>query len=149
VTLIELLIVVAMIGTLAAIGYPIYGTALQKAKVAKAIADIRVLSTEIGTYQLFDGGSPLSLADIGRATFKDPYGNPYEYLNFCIKKDKKGKCKKPKARKDRFLVPLNSDYDLYSKGQDGKSKAPLTAKASRDDIIRAVDGGYIGLASEF
>ena len=149
VTLIELLIVVAMIGTLAAIGYPIYGTALQKAKVAKAIADIRVLSTEIGTYQLFDGGSPLSLADIGRATFKDPYGNPYKYLNFCIKKDKKGKCKKPKARKDRFLVPINSDYDLYSKGQDGESVSPLTAAKSRDDIIRANDGGYIGLASEY
>ncbi len=151
VTLIELLIVVAMIGTLAAIGYPIYGTALQKAKVARAIADIRVLSTEIGAYQLFDGGLPLSLADIGRATFEDPYGTPYEYLNFCIKKDKKGKCKNPKgkARKDRFLVPLNSDYDLYSKGQDGKSKGPLSAKDSRDDIIRANDGGYIGLASEF
>ena len=32
-------------------------------------------------------------------------------------------------------------------GKDGDSKSPLTAKASRDDIIRANDGGYIGLAS--
>ena len=34
-------------------------------------------------------------------------------------------------------------------GKDGDSKAPLTAQASRDDIIRANDGGYIGLASGY
>jgi len=56
---------------------------------------------------------------------------------------------KGKARKDKFLVPLNSTYDLYSKGKDGQSKLPLTAKASKDDIIRASDGAFIGLASEF
>ncbi|MEE8106831.1 MAG: prepilin-type N-terminal cleavage/methylation domain-containing protein [Planctomycetota bacterium] len=53
------------------------------------------------------------------------------------------------ARKDHFLVPLNSDYDLYSKGPDGKSSPPLTAEASRDDIIRANDGAYFGLASDY
>ena len=141
VTLIELLIVVAMIGTLAAIGIPVYGNAIEKARVTKAIADIRALSTEIGEYQLFNGSLPLSLADIGRANFLDPYGNPYEYLNFSAGLGQ--------ARKDRFLVPLNSDYDLYSKGQDGESVSPLTAAKSRDDIIRANDGGYIGLASEY
>ena len=54
-----------------------------------------------------------------------------------------------KLRKDRFLVPVNSDYDLYSKGQDRKSSTPFTAKASQDDIVRANDGAYVGLASEF
>jgi general secretion pathway protein G len=44
---------------------------------------------------------------------------------------------------------LNSTYDLYSKRKDGQSSSPLTAKASRDDIIRANDGGYIGLASAY
>ncbi len=139
-TLIELLIVLAMIGTLVAMGYPIYGTALEKAKVAKAIADIGVFSTEIGEYQLFNGGLPLSLADIGRANFLDPYGSPYEYLNFAAPKCQgqsnededededeekgqgQGQCQGQggnsgigQARKDRFLVPINSDYDLYSK----------------------------------
>ena len=51
--------------------------------------------------------------------------------------------------KDRFLVPINSDFDLYSMGKDGKSQMPLTAKDSRDDIIRANDGAYIGLAYAF
>jgi general secretion pathway protein G len=53
------------------------------------------------------------------------------------------------ARKDRFLVPINTDYDLYSMGPDGRSVAPLTANASRDDIIRASDGTFIGRACDF
>jgi len=53
------------------------------------------------------------------------------------------------ARKDRFLVPLNSDYDLYSAGKDGESRPPLSAQMSQDDIVRANDGAYIGLASQY
>jgi general secretion pathway protein G len=44
---------------------------------------------------------------------------------------------------------LNSDYDLYSMGEDGESVPPLTAKQSRDDIIRANNGGFIGLAADY
>jgi general secretion pathway protein G len=53
------------------------------------------------------------------------------------------------VRKDRFLVPINSDYDLYSMGPDGESRAPLQAEPSRDDVIRGGDGAFIGLASDF
>jgi general secretion pathway protein G len=53
------------------------------------------------------------------------------------------------VRKDRFLVPINSDYDLYSVGPDGMSASPLTAKISQDDIIRASDGLFIGRACDF
>ncbi len=53
------------------------------------------------------------------------------------------------ARKDRFLVPINSDYDLYSRGKDGLSVAPLTAAQSRDDIVRAANGTFVGLAEKF
>ncbi|HRC45374.1 MAG TPA: hypothetical protein PLT27_15085, partial [Nitrospira sp.] len=54
-----------------------------------------------------------------------------------------------KPRKDRFLHPINSDYDLYSMGKDGESVEPLTAQKSHDDVIRANDGGFVGLAVEF
>lgn len=53
------------------------------------------------------------------------------------------------ARKDRFLVPINSDYDLYSMGADGKSLPQLHSSDSRDDVIRARDGAYVGLAEFF
>ena len=45
--------------------------------------------------------------------------------------------------------PVNSDYDLYSKGKDGKSQTPFTAKASQDDIVRANDGSFLGLVSDY
>lgn len=37
----------------------------------------------------------------------------------------------------------------YSMGPDGRSVAPLTAKASRDDIVRANTGRCIGLAADY
>ena len=53
------------------------------------------------------------------------------------------------ARKDRFLVPLNSDFDVYSMGRDRASAMPLSAAMSHDDVIRASDGGYYGLGKNF
>jgi general secretion pathway protein G len=52
-------------------------------------------------------------------------------------------------RKDKNLVPINSEYDLYSVGPDGDSVPPLTAQPSRDDIVMANDGKFIGLASDY
>ena len=54
-----------------------------------------------------------------------------------------------KARKEKKLVPPNTDYGLYSMGEDGLSRPPLTAKRSRDDIVRADNGRLIGLATDY
>ena len=54
-----------------------------------------------------------------------------------------------KWRKDRFLIPLNTDFDLYSMGKDGITNAPLTAEASWDNVVRANNGGYVGLAHRY
>jgi general secretion pathway protein G len=34
-------------------------------------------------------------------------------------------------------------------GPDGDSRRPLTAQKSRDDIIRANDGAFIGIAQDY
>ncbi len=142
-SLVELLIIAAMLATLVSIAVPIYARALDSARMAHAVAEIQTLQKEIFVYDVQTGNLPLTLEDIDRERLTDPWGTPYEYLNFSGIKGK------GKMRKDRFLVPLNSRYDLYSKGPDGKSTPPLTAKASRDDIIRANDGSFVGPASEF
>jgi general secretion pathway protein G len=74
----------------------------------------------------------------------DPWGNPYEYNKF-----PPGRRVPAGARRDRFLVPINTTYDLYSKGKDGDSAPPLTARRSQDDVVRANDGGFIGLAARY
>ena len=146
--LIELAIVFAILGTLAAIAIPNYLKYKYKAQMALVITEIRVLEKEIKNYADEHGEYPASLDDVGIGHIKDPWGNPYQYLKI-DGEDLKGGGKGPKMRKDHFMVPVNSDFDLYSMGPDGQSKAPFTAKASRDDIVRANDGGYVGLASEY
>ena len=142
-SIIEILLVFAVIGTLAAIAIPGLYAAVDYVRVQRAIADIKALELDVKTFQLTQGRLPDSLSEVRSDTVTDPWGNPYVYTNLT---DLKGK---GKARKDRFLNPLNSDFDLYSVGEDGKSSTPLTAKASRDDIVRANDGGFVGIASDF
>jgi general secretion pathway protein G len=52
-------------------------------------------------------------------------------------------------RKDGKLNPLNTDFDLYSLGRDGESRETLNARPSRDDIVRANNGAFIGLAEDY
>jgi len=146
-TLIEITIVMAILGALAGITIPQYTNYIERAKITRAIAEISILQTEIYTYKEKNESLPDTLNEIGRETLLDPWGNPYDYLNFDTLGGK-GKGKK-KPRKDHFLHPINTDFDLCSMGKDGKTNAPLTASASRDDIIRANNGTYIGLASEY
>jgi general secretion pathway protein G len=164
-TLLELMVVVAILGALSAVSIPMYLGYVKRARVAKAVADIYHLQKLIMVYQHDLGVLPDSLADIGAADMRDPWGNPYHYLKIREDeeetttgkdkdkgkgpdKDQGAKEKEQKRRKNRFLVPINDDFDLYSSGPDGRSVAPLTATASRDDIVRAYEGSFVGRALE-
>jgi general secretion pathway protein G len=142
-TVLELLIVVAVVLTISAIAIPNLMASIDQARIAKAVADIRNLEDEIALYESINNQLPDDLSQVGYADYLDPWHNPYQYLNHTTMKGN------GKARKDRFLVPLNSDYDLYSMGKDGQSAPPITSGQSQDDIIRVGSSGYIGLASQF
>jgi general secretion pathway protein G len=142
-TLVELLIVCSILTTIAAIAIPSMVAAMNLARIARAVGDIAAIEDGVALYELINGQLPDDLAQIGYGSLLDPWGNPYQYLNHSTMKGN------GQARKDRFLVPLNDDYDLYSMGQDGVSTPPITAKPSQDDILRASDGSYLGLASQF
>jgi general secretion pathway protein G len=103
---------------------------------------------QIEIYKQANGSLPISLDQIGFRNFRDPWGNLYIYVPFIVDEGKKGKSK-VSARKDRNLHPINTDYDLYSMGKDGKTTLPLTAQISQDDIIRANNGAFIGLAADY
>lgn len=139
-TLTELMIVIAIMATLAAIAVPLGAKYIDRARTVRAIEELRMIEHEITWFDIYYGRLPNDLSEMNMHTLKDPWGGTYQYTNFAL-------TKKGKWRKDKFLVPINSTYDLWSMGPDGDSKAPLTAKASRDDIIRANDGGYFGKAA--
>jgi len=141
-TLLELVVVAGLIGTLSMITIPrLFGYA-ERVRDTQAIVDIADLDADLQQFAMDYNALPMTLGEIGRGGLVDPWGNPYQYLN--ILAGGKGK-----ERKDHFMVPVNSDFDLYSMGPDGKSVAPFTAKASRDDIVRASNGSFIGPVSEF
>ena len=206
-TIIELMIAVAIVGALAGLAIPNYLGYLDKARLARCIAEIRYISRAVDSYKAANDSLPNTLAEVGAGEIVDPWGNPYEYLNiadltlpgggggngnaggnggggnaggnggggaggagggggngngggnktsYWFEPDSAyaaqgggGNASKGKPRKDRFLHPINSDYDLYSMGKDGESVEPLTAKKSHDDVIRANDGSFVGLAVEF
>ncbi len=194
-TIIELMIAVTIVGALAGLAIPNYLGYLDKARLARCIAEIRYISRAIDSYKAANASLPNTLAEVGAGEIVDPWGNPYEYLNIADltlpgggggngnaggnggggNADGGGNgngggnktsywfepdsayaaqgggenASKGKPRKDRFLHPINSDYDLYSMGKDGESVEPLTAKKSHDDVIRANDGSFVGLATEF
>jgi type II secretion system protein G len=66
-TLIELMIVVAIIGILAAIAIPLYANIQARARVAKAQADVRTLVSAVSIYSAHVGTLPAALADLNSA----------------------------------------------------------------------------------
>jgi type IV pilus assembly protein PilA len=63
-TLIELMIVVAIIGILAAIAIPLYANVQARARLAKAQADARALASAVSIYSAHMGTLPGALANL-------------------------------------------------------------------------------------
>ncbi|QRN04240.1 prepilin-type N-terminal cleavage/methylation domain-containing protein [Legionella sp. MW5194] len=143
-TLFELMLAAGIVGVLSVIFIPGYFRYVTRVNMTTATADIKTVEMAIEKYYGENNQYPPDLATLG-ISMRDPWGNPYRYLNIL----NGGPAAKGMARKDKNLVPINSDYDLYSSGEDGASVSPLTAKASQDDVVRANNGAYIGPAADY
>ncbi|MCI5107192.1 MAG: type II secretion system GspH family protein [Pseudomonadales bacterium] len=142
-TLLEALISMAIIGLVTAVALPSYQDHLDRADNALAAKDIALIDQAIEVYYADKFSYPPTLNAVGYGGLQDPWGNNYEYLRF------DEDTKRGDMRKDRNLVPVNNDYDLYSKGKNGVSSKPFTSNPGRDDIVRANNGRYIGLAEDY
>jgi general secretion pathway protein G len=144
-TLVELLVALFVACALAGLAIPSYRQYVERVAINTAISDISRIGLGLEQFRLRADRLPNTLAEAGLGAMRDPWGNAYEYLNF--------NSGEPgingRRRKDRNLVPINSEFDLYSRGPDGRSSPPLTATHSRDDIVMASDGSYIGIAENY
>jgi len=215
----ELMIVVAIIGILGGIAIPAYLGYLDKARIARTIAEIRHIEKSIKLAYATAERYPTSLAEVSADKILDPWGTPYQYFNLNAGVAARGAAWQETlttwtwfspasayansanqgqgnggagdnrgsgssrggssqsagrgnsrnapgnadvsnsgsggaqtsggARKDRFGVSLNTDFDLYSMGKDRSSTDSVSTPNSYDDILRANDGAFVGLASDF
>ena len=143
--LIDLMLAVIIASLLMAVAVPAYDQFIDRARVARAIGDIGSISIAIERFGIKNNGRlPDSLNELLMDVPFDPWGAPYQYLNIVAAGPGKGA-----FRKDGKLNPLNSDFDLFSVGADGESMGPLSAAKSRDDIVRANNGAFIGLGEDY
>jgi general secretion pathway protein G len=252
-TLLELMIVVAILGIIASVGVPQYVAALRTARVGKARHELVTIAHAVDAYMVNNGGTlPLTLHQVGFGGKRDPWGMPYCYLNYgdgtgdglqwamaagivdpsaflTTSSDSDaaapagggapaggvrggrpgiGRLRQPQGggrvgasparraaataeaadivgglprpagsaevdslttaiienggfsfftgvptattrRRDRYMFPLNTDYDLFSLGPDTRTAVSLGETVGMDDMIRAHNGGYFGPASEY
>ena len=142
-TLIELLLILAVLGTVSTIVVPAALGALQKAKVNKAITDIAAIASHVNRFQRDNERWPDIMQELGPVPTLDPWGFDYVY------RPSTAADWNANRRRDRWMNPLNWDFDLFSIGPDGDSMAPLPPPVSHDDIVRANGGSYIGEAWKF
>jgi len=144
-TLVELLFAIVIFGVVISIVIPMYQGYVYRTQVANATVFLRALSAKIDQYYTDAGQYPPDLTSVGCAASGciDPWGYAYQYINHAALHGN------GHVRRDRSLNPLNDDYDLYSIGLDGQTAYPITQRVSQDDVIRAGNGAYYGLASGF
>jgi general secretion pathway protein G len=142
-SLLELLISVSIIGLLSAIALPGYRDYVDSVDNGLAAAGVDQVIQALERYYIDYDSFPLTLAAASVGTLQDPWGNTYLYLLF----DENTKV--GEMRKDRNLVPVNDDYDLYSMGKNGTTSLPFNSAPGRDDIVRANNGRFIGLAEDY
>ncbi len=148
-TLIELMIVIAIIGTLSGIATPSFIKYREKAIQVRIITEMKMIEKDIFAYQAENGFFPETLSDIGLDTLMDPWGRPYRYFRLQTPSGRLAPGAIGEARKNMSMVPVNTDFDLYSMGADGKTASPFVTTAGKDDIVRANNGNYFGIASKY
>jgi general secretion pathway protein G len=135
-TLVELIVVSAIIGVLAGLAIPAYNRFIENVKVTRAISEIRGIEKDVYAKFIDTSTFPNTLNEIGLGALKDPWGRAYEY-------------KKVPIRVDNFLNILNTEFDIYSIGPDGVTDVNIQAANGLDDIVRTSDGGWIGRGEDY
>lgn len=164
-TLIELLAVMGIIAIIASMAVASFKGMREKARTAIAISDIRNLHKAILQFEVDRERFPYDMneliPDYMQKVPPDPWGTPYQFYNFSAPQNpqkgdddddhhpvttQKGK---GEQRKDGPIVPINTQFDLYSMGPDKKTAPSIRSSPGKDDIVLANDGEFIGVAADY
>ena len=117
-TLIELMMVVIIIGILAAMVIPRIAGTTERARKTIAQADITTIDNALGMYELGNGAFPTTEQGL-KALMEKPSPAPQDWNGPYLKKEPLDPWKRPY----RYACPPvnnSSDYDLWSSGLDGR-----------------------------
>ena len=137
------MLAIAILGILSAIAAPFYQGHVAEARIGTAIKEIRQIELILNDLYL-DDNPPASLSAAG-IDMTDPWGNPYQYLWL---RNNPAPGLNGERRRDKSMNPVNTDYDLYSLGADGQTAAQFVSERALDDVVRANDGDFVGLAED-
>lgn len=144
ITLVELAVVILIAALTIGTVTPVYLHIVESKRTDLAISEISRLQKDIDRFNRRNVRFPNDLTEVFATTPIDPWGNPYRYTNI---RNQTGATVNPRTGEN--LKQLNADYDLYSDGPDKISLSPIGANESRDDIIRANNGNYVGTVGEY
>ena len=154
-SLIEVFIALAVIALILGIALPTYSEHRKRVLIAQAQKDIVLIGQRLETYFALNYEYPEYLADMGIVEMEDPWGNEYQYLNKADVDPVTGSIAtgtqgaKPVARTALGNGAINSDFDLFSMGEDGDYDSNIGSDESADDVIRADNGDFVDLAEKY
>ncbi len=139
-SLLELLFSFVVLAAILAIMVPTYYRFIGSSRVSATISELNGLQTEVVAFNLSEERYPDNLAETDTEITTDRFGNPYRYYRhdsgFGLERE-------------IFGLPLNDDFDVYSMGPDGLTAQQIDDPDSLDDILRASNGRFFGLAEQF
>lgn len=139
-SVLELMTAIAFLGVLAAFAIPAFSGYAERARNSSAIGEIGRVTVEVHRWRTNNNGAfPDTLAAANIDIELDPWGNAYVYEDIAT----------AGAVRTHTGTPVNTEFDLYSRGPDGASAVSLTAANSLDDIVLARDGAFVGVAEHY
>lgn len=142
-TLIELMITIGIISIIAAIAIPSYADFIRKGKEADAMTIVRNIEGDVEAFFAKNNYFP-EYDELYTSKPLDPWGQPMVYLPLDGYPAHLGF-----ARVDQSMTPLNSDYDIYSIGDDALTNKVISSEAASDDLVRANNGSFVGRGKEY
>ncbi len=144
-TFLEIVVVIIVAALIVGSAFPAYMYLIDSARNRRAIQDITDMAEDIDRFWRLNKRYPIDLAEIFDQTPRDPWGIDYQYLSIWDAPNPGSLSIRTDVNEER----LNSDYDLYSTGSDTVSMYSIVEPISRDDIIRAENGDFIGLVIDY